>query len=260
MFEKLIISSATRRSGRTIKFFAGTSMTYLLVVASVLAISVMIESPRLADVGTKTILVGPPPKLGRDPRPPADHSGETTSASDSRRPLSLEDIIARASTQQPASPPNFVPIDQRNVGPGHGDGGDPFGIPGGIGPNVGGAGSGGDAPPPPPQVVRTQPAQSQMPQGPVRIPSKVLQGRALTRVAPPYPRPAQQIHVQGSVAVEIIVGVDGRVESARAISGHPLLIRAAVEAARGWRFQPTLLNGVPVQATGVITFIFKLDQ
>jgi protein TonB len=44
------------------------------------------------------------------------------------------------------------------------------------------------------------------------------------------------------------------------MSGHPMLITAAVDAARGWRFGPTFLNGVPVRVTGVITFVFKLNE
>ena len=67
------------------------------------------------------------------------------------------------------------------------------------------------------------------------------------------------VRIEGPVSVEVIISPEGRVESARAVSGHPLLKPAAVEAARGWRFQPTLLNGVPVRVTGIVTFVFKLD-
>ncbi|PYT03152.1 MAG: energy transducer TonB, partial [Acidobacteria bacterium] len=62
------------------------------------------------------------------------------------------------------------------------------------------------------------------------------------------------------VAVEVIISPEGRVESVRAVSGHPMLIPTALDAARAWRFGPTLLNGVPVRVTGVITFVFKLNE
>jgi protein TonB len=45
----------------------------------------------------------------------------------------------------------------------------------------------------------------------------------------------------------------------RAVSGHPLFIRAAVDSAYGWRFEPTLLNGAPVRVTGIVTFNFRLN-
>jgi TonB family protein len=62
------------------------------------------------------------------------------------------------------------------------------------------------------------------------------------------------------VVVEVTVDEEGKVISARAISGHPLLKDAAVEAARGWTFTPTKLQGDPVKVIGTITFNFILDQ
>ena len=70
---------------------------------------------------------------------------------------------------------------------------------------------------------------------------------------------AIQVKIEGSVSVEVVISPEGRVEAARAVSGHPLLKPAAVEAARLWRFQPTLLNNSPVRVTGIITFVFKLN-
>jgi protein TonB len=89
--------------------------------------------------------------------------------------------------------------------------------------------------------------------------STVLQGKAIERRTPAYPALARQIHLSGSVSVEVMISLDGRVEAARAVSGHPLLVAAAIEAARGWRFEPTLLNGTPVRVTGVIVFNFTMQ-
>jgi TonB family protein len=88
----------------------------------------------------------------------------------------------------------------------------------------------------------------------------VLQGKAIERRKPIYPPLAQQIHLQGEVSVEVMIAPDGHVESARVVSGHPMFSEKAREAALGWRFQPTLLNNVPVRVTGVIVFVFKLSQ
>jgi protein TonB len=60
------------------------------------------------------------------------------------------------------------------------------------------------------------------------------------------------------VVVEVTVDEAGSVIAARAISGHPLLKDAAVAAARGWKFSPTMLTGVAVKVIGTITFNFNL--
>jgi TonB family protein len=94
----------------------------------------------------------------------------------------------------------------------------------------------------------------------MRITSNVLQGKAIDRRTPSYPPLARQIRLQGDVSVEVIISPEGRVESARVVSGHPMFAPYAREAALGWRFEPTLLNDVPVRVTGVITFVFKLNE
>jgi periplasmic protein TonB len=64
--------------------------------------------------------------------------------------------------------------------------------------------------------------------------------------------------VSGTVVVEVTVDEEGSVLSARPLSGPPLLQDAAVAAAKGWRFKPTLLGGLPVKVIGTITFNFHL--
>ena len=84
----------------------------------------------------------------------------------------------------------------------------------------------------------------------------MLQGSAIKRVTPEYPPLASAARVSGTVVVEVTVDEEGKVMSARAVSGHPLLKDAAVDAARGWMFTPTTLSGVPVKVIGTITFNF----
>ncbi len=96
--------------------------------------------------------------------------------------------------------------------------------------------------------------------GTVRRAGGVLQASATKRVTPEYPDLAKEARVTGSVVVEVTVSEEGTVESARAVNGHPLLKDAAVDAARGWRFTPTQLSGVPVKVIGTITFNFTLPR
>jgi TonB family protein len=94
----------------------------------------------------------------------------------------------------------------------------------------------------------------------IRKSGGVLQGSATRRVEPAYPPLAQAAQISGSVVVEVTVDEEGKVISARAISGHPLLKDAAVTAARGWTFTPTRLQGTPVKVLGTITFNFNLGD
>ena len=94
----------------------------------------------------------------------------------------------------------------------------------------------------------------------VRKSGGVLQESADRRVEPTYPPLAKAARITGSVVVEVLVDEQGNVSAARAISGHPLLKDAAVSAARGWKFKPTLLAGSPVRVIGTLTFNFDLGS
>jgi len=87
----------------------------------------------------------------------------------------------------------------------------------------------------------------------------VLNGKAVAKPSPAYPPIAKAARADGTVVVQIVVDESGRVESASAVSGHPLLQQAAVAAARQARFSPTLLSGQPVKVSGTITYNFVLQ-
>jgi TonB family protein len=91
------------------------------------------------------------------------------------------------------------------------------------------------------------------------LPTQVLISHAISLPQPPYPPLARQIHLQGSVPVQILVDESGRVISAHALSGHAFLTRAAEEAALRARFTTTTYNGQPVKVLGVITYNFVLQ-
>jgi len=73
-----------------------------------------------------------------------------------------------------------------------------------------------------------------------------------------YPSLAQQTKVQGSVLLQAFVGTDGSIRDLRVLSGDPILISAALEAARQWRFRPYLQNGQPVETQAKIMVIFTI--
>jgi protein TonB len=103
------------------------------------------------------------------------------------------------------------------------------------------------APPPPPPPVKKITKQ---------ISGGVLNGKATSLPKPPYPPAARAVRASGAVSVQVLIDERGNVVSASAVSGHPLLRAAAVQAARSARFSPTQLSGQPVKVSGVITYNF----
>ncbi|HEY2647246.1 MAG TPA: energy transducer TonB [Candidatus Acidoferrales bacterium] len=93
---------------------------------------------------------------------------------------------------------------------------------------------------------------------PVKISEGILQAQLISRIEPQYPRLAQQTRKEGTVQLRAIISRDGRIVSLEVISGHPLLVKAALDAVRRWTYRPTMLNGEPVEVETSITVIFKL--
>jgi periplasmic protein TonB len=83
-----------------------------------------------------------------------------------------------------------------------------------------------------------------------------LNGKAISLPRPAYPAIARAARASGTVTVQVTIDESGKVISARAVGGHPLLQQSAVQAAYGARFSPTKLAGEPVKVTGVITYNF----
>jgi protein TonB len=101
---------------------------------------------------------------------------------------------------------------------------------------------------PPPAAVKKAP--------PKTISGGVLNGKAISLPKPTYPAAARAVRASGAVQVQVLIDETGKVVSASAAGGHPLLQQAAVAAARGARFSPTLLSGQPVKVSGIITYNF----
>jgi TonB family protein len=258
MFDELVVSSHQRRKRTTAKYFLATGALYVVAIACAFCVSVLISDPKLADTNTLATLISPmlPPALGtpgpdRGKQPPTRGPAKP----DIYNVESLDRILKNAS-----SPPVVRPVEYTDDGnadrlEGPYGVGSPFGVKGGH--------EMVEPPPPrpdPPTPRATAPANPVLDNRPVRISSSVLQGKALERRKPIYPTLAHQIRLQGNVSIEVMIAPDGRVESARIVSGHPMLADKAREAAMQWRFQPTLLNNVPVRVTGVIVFSFKLNE
>jgi TonB family protein len=109
---------------------------------------------------------------------------------------------------------------------------------------------------PTPSTQETPPPMPTPRSVPSTVSGGVLNGKAISLPKPAYPPAARAVRASGAVNVQVLIDEEGRVVSAHAISGNPLLIAAAEAAARSARFSPTLLSGQPVKVSGVISYNF----
>ncbi len=138
-------------------------------------------------------------------------------------------------------------------------GGVPGGVPGGgaggvIGGIIGAVPSA--APPPPPVKEAPKPVTPQR----IRVGGNVQQAKLIRQPRPTYPPLAKQARIQGTVRFNAIIGKDGTIQNLTLVSGHPLLVPSATEAVKQWVYQPTLLNGEPVEVVTQIDVNFTLSQ
>jgi TonB family protein len=94
----------------------------------------------------------------------------------------------------------------------------------------------------------------------IRIAGTIQKVKLLQQPAPVYPPLAVQARISGVVRLNAILAADGTVKNLTVASGHPLLVPAALEAAKQWVYEPTLLNGKPVEVITQIEVNFALEQ
>jgi protein TonB len=274
MFGNLIESGShaadLKRKGR---FFLAATAFYGLLLAVTGVGSIYAYNARLdydPDYELISIMRFPPAEAAPErPRPeeqraaasPARHNQLAVRTEISTHTPYRGDRVA--SIETPETRPNqAVAIGRFNYTPeapggpvGLSDSGPPRGAGHTSGPTV----TGIVEPPPPPAVPTPTPQPTpRKPEGPLRLTSTIISSKAIEKPAPPYPPIAKSAGIQGTVAVQVVIDEQGRVISAKAASGHPLLLNAAVQAAYRARFTPTVLGGQPVKVTGSIAYNFVL--
>jgi hypothetical protein len=264
MFKNLIESSShSREFKRRGTFLLFTTATYLVLfaitgVASIYAYHAHLEQPNLdvvAIISPKELEVDQlPPNIISDPICRCSGGNSKNNTFDVRRtPTARVDQpeVAPATVSTEQNPPlpirtnKFVIGDQDlNARPGGGKGVPSTTTGGGEVTTI------LDDNPPPPLPTPT-------PVKVLRI-SEQINSRALSLPKPVYPSLGVQIRLQGVVNVQVLTDESGKVVSAKAISGHPILIPDSVRAAMNARFSPTTLNGQAVKVSGIITYNFVL--
>ena len=106
------------------------------------------------------------------------------------------------------------------------------------------------------KTVKPPPPDPDAPKDPKLVVGGVVNGKALSLPKPAYPDEARSSRAGGTVHIQVLISEEGKVISAQAVDGHPLLQFAARSAGCGARFSPTKLEGHPVKVSGVITYNF----
>jgi len=266
MFDSLVESGSHKEDfARKSSFFIGTAVIYGIVLLAIAIGSIYLYNESLGDPNLELVTLVAPVPVQQAPEPKAQPKDEPKPAAASKEPqVSMRQEIsviapvvksqqvAKIETREIARNVPVV-LGNRNIdavrtanvgpiGPGTGSGG----TGSGVGPVV----SIADDPPPP----KPSPPKRTAP-----ISGGVLNGKAISKPQPVYPPIAKAARASGTVTVQIVVDETGKVISASAVGGHPLLQQAAVGAARQARFSPTLLSGQPVKVSGVITYNFVLQ-
>jgi TonB family protein len=119
----------------------------------------------------------------------------------------------------------------------------------------------------PPKKKKTTESTSNMtrqpqnvPHGPVPIGGRVAEANLMHKVQPTYPAVAKSARVQGTVEFTATISKEGDVEDLQLVRGHPLLVDAARDAVKQWKYRPTLLNGEPVEVITDVILNFTLSQ
>jgi protein TonB len=252
MFEQSLLENAARGGWKkalavVISIMFQVSLLMILVVMPL----IFPESvPKIAEAAKTWLLPQPPPRpipvrvIGPRPQGASSRFRPLLEIPPIQVPTGIPDKISM--TPDPASPDDPFPVSLAL--PGNGAAG-PFQIPG--------LPAGGGGPPEaPPRPVRPEKEQTK---GPVVI-GTLDPARVSNRVQPIYPTLARQARIQGVVLLEAIIGKTGSLEKLRVLSGHPLLVQAALDAVNQWRYRPTVLDGEPVEVITTVEVHFTLGQ
>ena len=227
--------------------WAAATGLHIVILATLLIVPLYTTGTIELDKYVDTPLVAPPAA----PPPPPPAAGRAivphTMVTRPKLTYTLGKLTA------PASIPKTVSLDNPGAVPDLGGvpGGVPGGQPGGsLGGVIGGTGTSVAIPPP------QQPAAKRI----LRVGSNLKAPRQILSVQPEYPELARQAHVWGAVVVAAVIDERGNVVRAHALSGHPLLIPAALKAVLQWKYEPTLLNGTPVAVEMEVTVHFNLGS
>jgi protein TonB len=246
-----LLETGTTKSVRRspLEWLAATGVHIVIIATLIIVPLYTTETIQLRNY--EEIPLAPPP-AAPPPPPPAAARAVVPHATSKHPNLSytLGKVTAPTSVPKTISLDNAAPAPDL---PGI-DGGVPGGVAGGqLGGSLGGVlgGTGTSIPPPPPRAAARRI---------LRVGSTLKAPRQTYSVQPDYPVLAKQEHISGTVVVNAVIDEHGNVVQAHVVSGHPLLMTAALNAVLQWKYEPTLLNGTPVAIEMEVNVNFKLGN
>jgi periplasmic protein TonB len=231
MFDQLVVSGA-RPSGSHKRWTVVLSAVGQSVLLGLLILVPLVYTEALPNWVLKTMLVAPPPPVAPAAPTPV-------------RTATRARVIRLGEIRTPRFIPSRIPTEVGEPPVEYVD----------VGPNGNSSSDGltyllhNTSLPPPPVEQKTQR---------IRVGGSIEAASIVNRVVPQYPAIAKTAHVSGAIVLHAIIARDGTVQELTYISGPPLLIKAAMDAVREWRYRPTMLNGEPVEVETTIDVVFNL--
>lgn len=230
-----------------------TSFIFNCMAIGLMLLAPLIFTEQLPKAQLLTFLVAPPPP----PPPPPPAAVEQIQ----RVVRQIQtDMLSSGQLRTPTKIPQRVQMIKEEEAPpplaatGGVVGGVPGGIPGGqLGGVIGGIVNSTSNLGAVPKFIPAQPQR-------VRISQGVTRGLLIHKQEPTYPTLARSARVQGEVVLSAVIDISGQIQNLQLVSGHPMLVQAAIDAVRQWRYKPYLLNGQPVEVETTITVIFSLSS
>jgi periplasmic protein TonB len=230
------------------KLSAVSSITLQCLVLGVVLVVPLMFTQVLPKQQLLTMLVAPPP-----PPPPPPPAAAIPAAQIVRH---VDSDLMNGGLRTPTRIPQKVEMIRETEAPaplmtegvvGGVPGGIPGGQPGGV---IGGIVSSTSHLSSMPRLVPEVPKR-------IRISQGVVAGMAIHKVEPTYPVVARQARIQGEVVLAAIISKEGTIRNLQVVSGHPMLVPAALQAVQHWRYRPFLLNGEPVEVETTINVTFR---
>ena len=239
MFADSLLDSAwenrSRRGWTTLASFAAQALG-----VGILLLLPFLYMQGLPDLKLRTLLAPPSPPPG----PPPAHSQTR-----SNTPPSTSNIMQSRLVVPPEIPNQIARIVENSAPATSNSPTGPW-VPGGTGDGTGSVLN---------SIANSLP--SAMPAAPVAHPpriSRMMEGNLVHKVQPEYPPMARAARIQGTVVLRAIIGKDGTITNLHVLSGHPMLVKAAMDAVSQWRYRPYYLNGEPVEVETQVTVNFIL--
>ena len=237
-FEVLLELPGGERKRRAGSALAGVVFQALVLAVLVIVPMAFTETLDVREL-VRTWVVAPPP-----PPPPPPPPAPAVQV----RPRRITQMLAGKLVAPTVIPKEIAQVlEAPELVPGV-VGGVPGGIPGGqIGGVIGGVIGG----------IPTAIPKPVTPPKPIRVGGRVTAPRQIRRVDPVYPALARQARIEGSVRIDAVIDETGRVVETKVLSGHPILVKAALDAVQQWVYEPTLLNdqAVPVVLEVTVNFV-----